>query len=310
MGVVPRPGQEPAGEMVLTTKYEAWLPFLALTGAMILWGSSFVAMKFAFQGLDPLLVIWGRMVVGCVCFLPWLLRLSRVRIRNRDLLPLLAMALCEPCLYFLFEAKALTLTSAAQASLITTLLPLMVAMAALWLLGERLGPRMVCGLFLAAIGAVWLTLAGQPDRQAPDPVLGNLLEFLAMVCATGYIILLKKLSGRLPPFFLTAVQSLTGVLFFSVLLLLRGIPELTAPVSAWLAVLYLGAAVTFGAYGLYNYGVSRVEASRAAIFINSIPVWTIVLGFFLLGERLSPGQAAASVLILTGVMLSGNGGKP
>ena len=282
------------------------LPFCALMLAMALWGSSFVAMKFAFAGLDPLVVIAGRMVIGCCCFLPWAGRLSGIRIRRRDILPLLAMALCEPCLYFLFEARALALTSASQAAMITTLLPLLVAAAAALVLGERMGAWTAAGLILAAAGAFWLGLAGDRAPASPHPALGNFFEFLAMISATGYIILLKKLSGSLPPFFLTAVQALIGALFFLILLPVTGTAvSLSAPATSWLAVLYLGAAVTFGAYGLYNFGVSRIPAGRAAVFINCIPVWTILLGFLFLGERMTPAQMFASLMIFAGVVLSG-----
>ena len=75
---------------------------------MILWASSFVALKLAFRGYDPMVVIFGRMLVASCCFLPLLPRFrARNRFRRQDWKPLLFMAICEPCLYFIFEARAL-----------------------------------------------------------------------------------------------------------------------------------------------------------------------------------------------------------
>ncbi len=71
-----------------------------------------------------------------------------------------------------------------------------------------------------------------------------------------------------------------------------------------LAVIYLGAGITLGAYGLYNYALSQLPAGRVSVFINLIPVFTVMLGFMLLGERFTPTQFAASILILTGVIVS------
>lgn len=272
---------------------------------MFLWGSSFVAMKYAFTELEPMVVVFGRMIIASLCFLPLIGSFFRLEVKRSHVLPLITMGLCEPCLYFIFEAKALELTSASQASMITTMLPLLVALAAGFFINETITRRIISGLVLAAIGAVWLSLAGTVSEQAPNPILGNFFEFLAMISATGYIILLKKLSGSLPPLFLTAMQSFVGAVFFLLVILCTGVepPQSISP-AALLSVLYLGVFVSVCAYGLYNFGVSRVPANQAAAFINLIPVFTIMLGFFLLGERLTGGQVAACLLVFTGVVLS------
>ena len=75
--------------------------------AMALWGSSFIALKFAFAELPPMWVIFGRMALGSLVFLlAWRWR-GRLDYRPGDWRYLLALAACEPCLYFIFEALAL-----------------------------------------------------------------------------------------------------------------------------------------------------------------------------------------------------------
>ena len=273
--------------------------------AMLLWGSSFVAMKYAIVELDAMVVVFARMVIASLCFLPFIRSFSRLRLKRSHILPLMAMGLCEPCLYFLFEAKALELTSASQASMIITMLPLLVVLAAWFFLGENLTGKVITGLVLAAAGAVWLSVGGTASGHAPHPALGNFLEFLAMVSATGYIILLKKLSGSLPSLFLTAMQSFVGTIFFLLVILIFGVelPE-TLPPLALLSVLYLGIFVSAGAYSLYNFGVSRVPANQAAVYINLIPVFAIMLGFILLEERLTGWQIVACLLVFIGVIIS------
>ena len=151
--------------------------------------------------------------------------------------------------------------------------------------------------------------AGEPTAEAPHPVKGNFLEFLAMVCATGYIISLKRLTSRYTPFFLTAIQAFVGTAFFFPTLFFAStrLPDRIDWLPL-LAVVYLGAVVTLGAYGLYNYGVSRVPASRASVFINLIPVFTVILGWLILDERFTVPQYFASVLVFVGIFLS-QGGK-
>lgn len=285
--------------------HSSWLPTISLVLAMILWASSFIALKISFEGYHPMIVILGRMVVGSLCFLIFYRQLRKTIIRRADLGWLLFMAVCEPCIYFIFEAKALELTSASQAGLITAMLPLLVALGATLFLKERVSHQTLVGFIIAIGGACWLSLAGEESVSAPNPLLGNFLEFMAMVAATGYTLSIKHLSSRYSPIFLTAFQSWVGAIFFSMFLLHPDIslPTRIFPVPA-LAVLYLGSFVTLGAYLAYNYGVSKLPASQASAFVNLIPVFAVILGFMVLGERFSLNQYGASALVLSGVYVS------
>lgn len=278
--------------------------------AMVLWASSFVALKIAFTGYHPMQVIFGRMLVATLCFLPFLPSFFRIKWRRQDLGYLFLMAIFEPCLYFIFEAKALVNTSASQAGMITAILPLLVAVTAWALLKERISRLTLIGFFIAICGAMVLSLAAESTLSSPAPLLGNLYELAAMICATGYTICLKHLSGRYSPLFLTAFQAFIGSIFFAFFLLPAdvGLPGhwVTAP---GFAVIYLGTFITLGAYGLYNFGVSRIPASQAAAFVNLIPVFSVILGSIILTEHLNRCQWLAVAMVFSGVFLSRYAGK-
>jgi len=282
----------------------------SLTAAMFLWGSSFIALKLAFQQYDPTVVIFSRMALASICFLPFLLKFRPSLPARGDLKYFMFMAFCEPCLYFLFEAKAIENTTASQAGMITAMLPLLVAVSARFFLKEHITGKTMAGFVVAIAGAVWLSISGESNDSAPNPPLGNFLEFLAMVAATGYIITLKRLTRDYSPFFLTAIQAFIGSLFFFPFLWLPSttLPIQFDPIPAG-SVVYLGTAVTMGAYGLYNFGVSRLPASQASAFVNLIPVFTVLLGWLILGERFTAPQYIASIVIFAGIFLSqaGNG---
>jgi drug/metabolite transporter (DMT)-like permease len=272
---------------------------------MLLWASSFIALKLAFLGFSPMVVIWGRMVIGSLCFIFFSNQLRAVTFRSSDLKYLLFMAVCEPCIYFVFEAKALQLTTASQAGLITSMLPLMVAIGAYLVLKETITRKTILGFSIAICGACWLSLSAEASGSAPNPPLGNFLEFLAMVAATGYTLSLKHLTARYSAIFLTAFQSWTGVIFFSFFFLSPATDLPTRfPLVPTLAVLYLGSFVTLGAYLLYNFGVSKIPANKASAYVNLIPVFTVVLGFLILGETFTATQYCASTLVLLGVYIS------
>ena len=283
-----------------------WLPVISLLVATILWASSFIALKLAFRSYEPMFVIFGRMAVASACFLFFLPGfLKKIEYRKGDIRRIAFMAFCEPCLYFIFEAKAVVYTTASQMGMICATLPLIVAMVAWIFLKESISRRMVAGFVLAIVGACWLSISAESSQDAPNPALGNFYEFIAMVCAAGYITTCKYLTSRYSPFFLTALQAFIGAVFFLPLALFptSSFPTQFEPTAA-LAVVYLGAAVTLAAYGCYNYGVSKLPASQATAFINLIPVFAIFFGWLILGEKFNFMQYLAAATVFAGVILS------
>jgi drug/metabolite transporter (DMT)-like permease len=290
----------------LFTNRLTWLPVISLLVAAVLWASSLIALKLAFRGYDPMFVIFGRMVVASACFLFFLPGfLKNIDYRSGDLRRIAFMALCEPCLYFIFEAKAVVYTTASQMGMICATLPLIVAVVAGIFLKERISRRTVTGFVIAIVGACWLSISAQATQDAPNPALGNFYEFIAMVCAAGYITTCKYLTSRYSPFFLTALQAFIGSVFFLPLALfpVASLPTTFEPTAA-LAVVYLGAVVSLGAYGCYNFGVSKLPASQATAFINLIPVFTIFLGWLILGEKFNFMQYLAGAMVFAGVIIS------
>lgn len=290
----------------MKTAVNALLPVFALLAAAALWGSSFVAIKYGVGAMHPAQMLFGRMLVGCCCFLPFAGSIRRMPLTRAHAPLLLLMCLCEPCLYLACEVEALMYTSASQASMISTMLPVMTALGAGLFLGERLGARLLAGFALAAAGAIWLGLADEGgDAASPSPLLGNFLELVAMSCGAAGTLAVKRLSRRFSAFHLTALQTLSGLVFFGALMLLPSVRQ-AAPLTASsvLVIAYLGVACNFGAYSLYNFGVSRIPASRATAFVNLIPVFAVALGVMLLGERLNLAQCLACAAVLVGVWLT------
>jgi len=277
----------------------------ALLAAMLLWGGSFVAMKAALAVMDPWLIVFGRMILAAGFFSLYWRRMPPAGDIRGHLPMLLVMAISEPCLYFVFEAKALTLTQASQAGVITSLLPVMVVCAAGIFQGERTGARGWTGLALGISGASILSVFAPEDSYSPNPALGNLLEFAAMACATVYTLSVKSLVRHFSPIFLTAVQVVVGTVFFFPALFISPWPE-SFGLGAVSAILYLGLGVSVGAYGLYNYSLSRVSASRAAGAVNLIPAFALALGWLFLGETIQGWQWAGIALILAGARLTGH----
>ena len=289
----------------MPVKIKNILPTLSIIGAVFLWGSSFVAMRIVLKDLHPFAVMFCRLFSALIFIIPISIKLFPKSYQKNDWKILLAMVLFQPCLYFLFESNALTFTTSSQAGVISACLPLMVAVAAWFFLSESINSKTIIGLILSICGVILLTIFQSRQVDAPHPVLGNILEVGAMLSACANLILIKKLSSNYGAWSLTGMQIIAGTIFF-----MPGIKYIiNADPSIWtmqliFLLLYLGICVSFLAFGLYNWGISKIKVSRASIFINLIPVTAVMLGWLILGETLNSKQMIAAIIVISGVFLS------
>jgi len=284
---------------------------LCLLGAVVFWGTSFVATKTALDSFSPMTVIWLRMAIATVVFTPAWFFIPKPAYQRGDVKWLALIALLQPCVYYLAEGYAVRLTTSSAAGVISAMVPLLVAAGAWMFLGERLSVRSCVAIAISLVGVAMLSVGGHAQASAPNPVLGNVLEVVAMASAAGSMIALKHLSARYDPWFLTGLQAGVGALFFLPGALASGPAGWAgaAPV-AWGSVAYLGVAVSLGAFGLYNTAVVHMPANRAALSINLVPAVALASGWLLRGESLSPGQLAACAVVVGAVVLSETGPAP
>lgn len=287
----------------MTSEQKAgFAPILAVLTAIFLWSGSFSATRIALGEMSPMSIMWIRMTAGFLIFLPFFGKVRPINYRKGDWKVLIPMALFQPCLYFLLESNALRFTTSSQAGVISSCVPLLVAVMAWLFLSEKLTFNIIIGLVISCVGVAVLTLGSASDENAGNPLLGNLMEMLAMVCAASNMALIKKLSSRYNTWTLTGMQVLAGSIFF-----LPGafsLSNINWTTELVISMVYLGCFVTLGAFGLFNWGMGRMSATKATAFINLIPVTAVFLGWLILNEKLSPIQSAGAITVIGGVLLS------
>lgn len=280
--------------------------YLAAFAAVIVWGSAFVATKMVLTSFSAVAYVVFRFTAASLVFAIILLRSRLPRIPLKSHLRLALMALFEPGLYFVFETTGLQRTTASSASIIIASVPVVVAVLAALILKERLPLRGWLGALLSIGGIALLSLWDGSTSLGEGSSLGNLLVFLAVLSASGYIILARHLSASLSTLQITAFQILYGTLYFLPGFVWLGAtgrwpePDLVAVG----ALLFLIFGATLGAFLSYNFSLSRLGAARSAVFLNGIPVVTVVVAALLLGERISYHHGIAALLVIAGVTIA------
>ena len=287
----------------MRSRSESLVPALCLAGAVVFWGTSFVAIKTALDSFSPMTVIWLRMVIATVVFAPFWPKVAKPAYRRGDWKLLVLNAALMPCMYYLLEGYAIRYTTSSQAGVISAIVPLIVSAGAWLFLKERIGVRAAAAIAISLGGVAVLSMGAIAGGSAPNPMLGNLLELLAMVAAAGSQLVIKHLSTRYGPWLLTGMQAVVGAVFFLPGALVSGPSNwLHATPAAWASVAYLGIVVSLGGFGLYNTALAKMPASKAALSINLVPAVALLAGWLVRGESLSGPQLAACAAIVGAVI--------
>lgn len=293
---------------VLTTgdnnKRREMFAYISLFFCMITYGASFLAMKVVLFQYSPTTMMMFRMCISSTVFIPFMLTVYKnIKIRKSDIGLLLLMTICEPCLYFLFEANALSFTTSSQAGIVYSMLPLFITIGAIIILREKVPLAAFGGFLIAIVGSIMLSCGSTATEIAPRPLLGNTLEFMAVIMTTVSIITTKYLMDRYPPFFLAAFQTISGAVFFTALNIVQGHSFYLNLNMTTFVIIYLGI-VTVSDYALYNFAMCTLSASKASAFLYLQPVFAIFFGVVFLNEFLSPIQIVAVIMIFVGLILS------
>ncbi|MBN2599600.1 MAG: DMT family transporter, partial [Candidatus Thermoplasmatota archaeon] len=135
-------------------------------------------------------------------------------------------------------------------------------------------------------------------------LIGGLLMLLSALCWALYSLVGKHLLRTYDEFVITAYAFGLGTLFYLPFVVLHIGPIIQhTSLEGWLAVLYLALACSLFGYLGWYYGLKHIDASKAAVFLNFIPLFTILMSFFL-GTSLSLLFLLGAGLIIYGVYLT------
>jgi drug/metabolite transporter (DMT)-like permease len=286
--------------------------YASLSLAVLFWGLSFVATKVALETFPVFTLVFVRFALASIFFLVLMAVTGFPRFTRREHLQVFLIAFFEPGLYFVFETIGLQHTSAPETSLIIATIPIVVLVLAFFLLGEPVKVSTLSGIGLSLLGIAVLIFGGERFQWVlQGRLLGNLLIFGAVLSASMYIVLARKLARTRSAIEITSLQTLYGALFFFVPFVLE-VPDLhwhTISFRSFSALGYLTLFATIAAFLCYNHALTRVPASHASVFVNGIPVVTAAGAWIILEEHLTMIQSFGGLLVLFGVFLSNFPGK-
>jgi drug/metabolite transporter (DMT)-like permease len=273
---------------------------------MALVGANVGVAKLLAAALPIPMIAFLRCLLACLLLWPLArAREGRVRVGGPVLRNLALQALFGTALYNAGLLAGLRLTTALEGGLVLATLPAVVALgSALWL-RERLAPRQWLAAALAACGMGAITLARLGDAGGAGSALGNALIFAGVCGEAAYVLLAKRIAGRVPvitaSFWMQAWSALMLLPFC--LPSLGAVAALGDPALAGLLAFHsLTASVL--CLLLWYAGLQRVPAGVAGVFTGFLPATAALTAVLLLGERVTPVHGIGFALTGASLLLA------
>jgi drug/metabolite transporter (DMT)-like permease len=293
----------------------AWAAAAMLALAVLFWAGNWIFGRALRADAQPVALTFWRWLVAALALLPFtwrgLLAHRATLVRSLRLLALLALT--ATVLQHVPVYIGLRTTTATTASLLNATTPIFIALLSWAVLRERLAPVAAAGIAVSLAGALWIVCRGHPEQLLELRLAaGDLWVLLATLSWALYTVLLRWRPAELPPLVFLSAVALLGLAWiapFYALELALGyrMPATPAVVSG---VLYIGLCSTVIAYVLWNRGVELIGPSRAGPFMYLMPVYTPLLGWWLLGESVETFHAIGIALVFAGIALTHAGGRP
>jgi len=282
--------------------------YLKLTLTAFFWGGTFIAARAIAREVEPFSGSFVRYFIASV-----LLLLLTVKIEGRlpaikksQLLPLALLGATGIFANNVFFFLGMKTVEAGRAALIVATNPIIITIFGAIFLRERLSPSRVAGVLLSITGASVVISRGNPLLFTTQVGLGELFIFGCVLSWVTYSLIGKQVMRTLSPLTAVAYSSLLGTLFLLPPALWEGLPA-SLPrytLGQWSALLYLAVFGTVIGFLWYYEGIKKIGPSRAAVFINLVPVSAVFLSWLILGEPLSLPLFLGAALVITGAYLA------
>ncbi len=282
--------------------------FLKLILTAFFWGGTWIAARTAVREMSPFAVAsWRFLLATLVLGLLLHRREGCPRWSWRDCLILGSLGLTGVFFYNVFFLYGLQHVEAGRGALVVAFIPAIIALADWLVFRLPMSPLKATGVALAMFGCLLVVTQGQPARLLKGEIgFGEWLLLGTALSWTAYTLINRKITARFSPLAMTFGGCLAGWLMLTACAVAEG-SLFNFSATTWRAttgIAFLGLFGTAIAFTWYSEAIGQIGSTRAAAFINLVPVFAVLLGALLLDERLGVGVLAGGVTVIVGVLIT------
>ena len=283
------------------------MPYLLLTLSALIWSGNFVISRAMNDVIPPAGFVFWRWVVALIVLAPVALpRLRRESPLVRANLQLIGICgLFGVTLFNFLIYTAMHSTTAINAALVNSAIPVFIIMFARIFYGQRVTLRQYAGIALSLTGVATIILRGDASRILTLGFnRGDLLVLFAAVAWGLYSVALRRYPQGLNPFVFLFCISVCGLIllipFYAIEIASGQLITLNQPTV--LSIGYVGILASVVAFTAWNHGLRKVGPHVGGQFVHLMPAFSTILAVIFLGERLMLFHVIGIVLIFAGIL--------
>jgi drug/metabolite transporter (DMT)-like permease len=274
--------------------------------AVLFWSGAFIAGKYTANIIDPITVTFLRFLIASVILTSYIkMRKIEWPINRTLIIHSLILAIVGMIGYHIFFYKALELTTAIHASLIASTNPFFTYVLSIIFLKSQVKGKKFFYIMMAMMGVGLIVVDWQPSLIFSGGINpGDLIMFVGVFAWASYSILVKRYISIYNPMILTTSVFVTTTILLAPFADYSKVLNLFSyPLNVVMGVFYMGIFPTVFGYMIQQYSIKEIGPEKTNIFINLVPVFTVVLSVVILGENLNILNMIAGAIVVSGVYL-------
>ncbi len=276
--------------------------------ATLFFSGAFIAGKFSVAEFPVYSLTFFRFLIAAVVLF-FILRIKGVdlTLEKKDIPRVVLLSLLGMVGYHVFFFTALKHTSSVNTSLIAAMNPIVTTIMASIFLKEKFPRKAIGGILISFTGVALIVTNGSLEViKNMSFNIGDIYMLMAILSFSIYFIVLKGIVGRVDPMKLTFY-----VFFFCVVMLVpmviyenpvEYLPRTTS--KGWGSLIYMSIFASVVAYLIQQISVKRIGPAKTSLYVNLVPLFSMVMAYFILGEVITLPKVFAGAMIISGVLIT------
>jgi len=278
---------------------------LGILFAIITWSASYPVIKIGLKEMSPLVLATLRQIVIVPIFVLLLFVKKReiTSFNQYTWLMLIGAAIFSIVLPNIFQNIGMQYTTASASSIIQSSSPIFTIFLAIMFLREKLTSNKILGTTVAFIGTIMLVTGGKFDLSGQ--IYGNVLILLSAISYAISGVIVKKTLLKVSPLILVAIETMLGfIVLFTITISFEPINILGLSFRAWIVILLLSIFPNFLAILIWYRLLKITELSKLINLVYLMPVITIFISYYLIGEIVNIQTIILAIVVIVGVALT------
>ena len=273
--------------------------------AAAIWGGMYVVSKVVLEVIPPFTLLTTRLLLGILALAIVIALRPKAKLTWSQVWQIFLVGVVGYGISLGFQFVGTKLSTASNGSLVTSATPAFILIFAPFLLGEKNTPRRLIALAVSTLG-VLAVIDPRSAELSSSLFWGNMSLIAAALTWALYSVLVRKVTQSTDVITSTAIMLAGGlpssILFGAVELKTQSMGVITPGIIG--GILFLGIVSTAIAMFLWNYAFAEIPAAVASLTFFAQPVVGTLLGWFFLGEKITPLFLFGGVLIGIGLIIS------